>query len=217
MTKLYRGPRRKNGYAMLGRILTGSFFRIPVTLFPLRPWAVSWAMLLLMAPCAWAAAESGSLEYPIKAAYLYKFGNYVDWPKPSFPNPASPFNICLVGDDPFGSLLDSAVEGQKVEGRAIALRRLKSVNRDSGCHILYLGLTDPQRAGQVLEVVRGESVLVVSDAGSGAPGMIQFVLKDNRVRFNIDDDLARSSGLAISSKLLSLAVSVKSKSTGEAR
>jgi len=176
------------------------------------------ASALALAPfVSWGAADSNSLEYPIKAAYLYKFGNYVEWPKPAFANSGSPFNLCLVGDDPFGALLDSAVEGQHVDGRAIVLRRLKSVSRDSGCHILYLGIADPQRAGQVLESVRGESVLVVSDAGSGASGMIQFVLKDNRVRFNIDDDLARNSGLTISSKLLALAVTVKSKSSGEAR
>ena len=163
------------------------------------------------------AADSGSLEYPIKAAYLYKFGNYVEWPKPAFPNAGSPFNLCVVGDDPFGALLDSAVDGQHVDGRAIVLHRLKSVARDSGCHILFLGIADPQRAGQALESLRGEAVLTVSDARSGAAGMIQFVLKDNRVRFNIDDDMARSSGLAISSKLLALAVSVKSKSSGEGR
>ncbi len=177
----------------------------------------AWSALLLVPSCSWGAADNGSLEYPIKAAYLYKFGNYVEWPKPAFPNAGSPFNLCVVGDDPFGALLDSAVEGQRVGGRAIVLRRLKSVSHDSGCHILYLGVADPQRAGQVLEAVRGESVLVVSDAGSGASGMIQFMLKDNRVRFNIDDDMAKSSGLAISSKLLSLAVTVKSKSSGEAR
>lgn len=175
------------------------------------------ATLAALPHVSWGAADSGSLEYPIKAAYLYKFGNYVEWPKPAFPNAGSPFNVCVVGDDPFGALLDSAVEGQRVEGRAIVLHRLKSVSRDSGCHILYLGIADRERAGQVLETMRGESVLIVSDTASGAPGMIQFVLKDNRVRFNIDDDMARSSGLTISSKLLSLAVIVKSKSTGEAR
>lgn len=194
----------------------------PISARPLRRglWrlaAFAWAALLLAPPLSSGAVEGGSLEYPIKAAYLYKFGNYVEWPKPAFSSAGSPLNLCVVGDDPFGPLLDSAVEGQRIEGRAIALRRLKSVGRDSGCHILYLGVADPQRAGQVLETVRGESVLIVSDAGSGAPGMIQFVLRDNRVRFNIDDDMARSSGLTISSKLLSLAVTVKSRSSGEAR
>ncbi len=179
--------------------------------------AAALSVLLLASPGSWAVADSGSLEYPIKAAYLYKFGNYVEWPKPAFANPGSPLNLCVLGDDPFGNLLDSAVDGQRIDGRTIVLRRLKSVGHESGCHILYLGIADPQRAGQALESVRGESVLVVSDAGSGAPGMIQFVLKDNRVRFNIDDDMAKSSGLTISSKLLALAVTVKSKSPGEAR
>ncbi|MBV8635608.1 MAG: YfiR family protein [Burkholderiaceae bacterium] len=174
------------------------------------------ALVLLLPLCA-GAADSETLEYPIKAAYLYKFGNYVDWPKQVFANAASPLNLCVVGDDPFGPLLDKAVEGQQVDGRSVALRRLKTIGRDSGCHILYLGIAEPQRAGQALDAVRGEPILVVSDARSGAPGMIQFVLKDNRVRFNIDDDMAHGSGLTISSKLLALAVAVKSKSSGEAR
>ena len=174
-------------------------------------------MLLMAASLCVRAADSDTLEYPIKAAYLYKFGNYVEWPRQAFAGAASPLNLCVVGDDPFGSLLDSAVEGQHIDGRAIALRRLKAIGRDSGCHILFLGIADPQRAGQALETVRGEAILVVSDARSGAPGTIQFVLKDNRVRFNIDDDMARGSGLTISSKLLALAVAVKSKSSGEAR
>ena len=175
------------------------------------------SLSILLPPCAGGAEERSSLEYPIKAAYLYKFGNYVEWPKPAFPGPGSPLNLCVVGDDPFGTLLDKAVDGQQVDGRTIVLRRLKSVGRESGCHILFLGVADPQRAASMLDALRGESVLTVSDAGSGASGMIQFVLKDNRVRFNIDDDMARGSGLAISSKLLALAVAVKSKSSGEAR
>ena len=97
------------------------------------------------------------------------------------------------------------------------LRRMKTIGRDSGCHILFLAVADRERAGQVMEAVRGEAILVVSDTRSGTPGTIQFVLKDNRVRFNIDDDMAHGSGLTISSKLLSLAVAVKSKSSGEAR
>jgi len=142
------------------------------------------------------------LEYAVKAAYLAKFPFYVDWPPAVFPAPGSPLNLCVVGEDPFGSVLDEAVAGQQVQGHAVTIRRLKGSARDPNCHIAYLG-TDAR-----LENWRNGTVLVVTD-GVNAPGMINFVLKDNRVRFIVDDDAAAQSGLTISSKLLSVALAVK--------
>jgi len=148
------------------------------------------------------------LEWAVKAAYLAKFGFYVEWPRDAFDGPTGPLNLCVVGDDPFGNLLDDAVAGQRVEGRPISVRRLKSVARGSGCHIAYVG--NETRTAAVIDNVRGSPTLVVTDAGSAVPGgVIQFVLKDNRVRFAIDDEAAAQNGINVSSKLLNLALSVK--------
>jgi hypothetical protein len=156
-----------------------------------------------------AAAPAEPLEYAVKAAFLSKFGFYVDWPNGAFAGPAAPLSLCVVGDDPFGNLLDDAVAGQGGAGRPIVVRRLKTVARDSGCHIAYLG--GEPRPGTALETLRGSAALVVTDARNPVPttGTIHFVLRDNRVRFSIDDEAASQSGLAISSKLLGLALSVK--------
>ena len=154
-----------------------------------------------------AAGAAESLEWAVKAAYLAKFGFYVEWPAEAFEGPGGTLNLCVVGDDPFGSLIDDAVAGQKVGGRAISVRRLKNLARGSGCHIAYVG-SEP-RPPAVVENVRGSPMLVVTDASSATPGVIQFVLKDNRVRFSIDDEAAAQNGINVSSKLLSLAVSVK--------
>jgi hypothetical protein len=150
---------------------------------------------------AWAAEP---LEYAVKAAYLAKFAFYVEWPPTAFSGPTSPLLLCIVGDDPFGGAIDEAVAGQQVQGRAISVRRMKSVTRDSGCHIAYVG-SDARG-----ENLRGGSVLVVSDSPSGG-GVINFVLRDNKVRFTVDDEAAFQNGLAISSKLLSVALSVRAR------
>ena len=160
---------------------------------------------------AWTtAAWAGSLEYPVKATYLYKFAPFVIWPEAAFSGATSPFVICILGDDPFGPVLDQAVSSQRVGQRPLVVRRLDHVDRGMGCQILYLGGARGQSAGDAIAAVRGTPVLTVTDAARAEPqGVIHFVVRDNRVRFQIDDQAAAQNGLAISSKLLSLAVSVR--------
>ncbi len=111
--------------------------------------------------------------------------------------------LCVVGDDPFGSLLDEAAAGQQVQGHPLVLRRVgaRALGRESGCHIAWVG-TEVRP-----EALRGSSTLVVTDGGGA--GMINFVVRDNRVRFPVDDEAAAQNGLVISSKLLNVALSVK--------
>ena len=153
------------------------------------------------------AAAAEPLEYAVKAAYLTKFGIYVDWP--DMPAANSPINLCIAGEDPFGKALDSAAAGQQPGGRPIMVRRLKAATRESGCQIVYVAGSEPA-AAQTVEALRGSSVLTVSDArDSGA--VINFVIQDNRVRFEIDAAAAERNNLVLSSKLLALAVNVKGK------
>jgi hypothetical protein len=160
-----------------------------------------------------AAAENEPLEFAVKAAYLSKFGVYVEWPNSAFSSASSAFNLCVIGEDPFGAELDKATANQRIGSRAIVVRRLKTVERDSGCHILYISSADRRSIRQVIEAVHGGNVLVVSDAASQAAvgSIINFVIKDNRVRFDIDEEAAAKNGLTISSKLLGLALNVKRK------
>lgn len=169
-----------------------------------------WAVLVLWLPGAVLAAEGDALEYAVKATYLYKFAAYVDWPASAFATPGSPLALCIAGDDPFGASLDSAVREQRVAGRPLVVRRIKSVARDADCHILFAGGADPQRA-QFLAAVRGSAVLTVTDRheSGGAAGIIDFVMRDNRVRFDIDEGAATRGGLVISSKLLKLALNLR--------
>lgn len=165
------------------------------------------ALLLAVRP---AAAQEGVLERAIKATYLYKFAPFVEWPTTAFESPQSPFVICVIGDDPFADVLGNAVAGQRISGRPIAIRRLSAPNR-SGCQILFaVGSQTPS----ALAAVRGAPVLTVTDSEENArtKGIINFVIRDNHVRFQIDNAAAAANGLVISSKLLSLAVDVTPKS-----
>lgn len=171
-----------------------------------RPWRLGAAALL--ATLAHAAAAQTPLEIAVKATDLYKFAAFVDWPPSAFSGPAEPAVLCVAGDDPFGPLLDQAVRGQKIGGRPITVMRLDHVSHGAPCNILFAASSRRQPPAEALREVRGEPVLTITDdAGDpNARGMIDFVLREGRVRFRIDPRLAERSGLLISSKLLSLAV-----------
>jgi len=145
----------------------------------------------------------------VKAGFLVKFGAYVAWPAAALPDGA-PLTICTVGDDPIGALVDSAAQGQTVGGRAVQVRHLDSVDRDSGCQIAFLA------DGVSSDAIRGAPVLTVTDgAGAARRGMIDFTLVDGRVSFSIDQAAATAAGLTISSKLLQIAASVRQQERQE--
>lgn len=167
-----------------------------------------------LAPVAALAALGGAasaadlpLEYAVKASYLYKFAPFVQWPSSAFAGAADPLAICIVGQDPFGSVLDDAVRGQRVNGHPIVVRHIDTVRPGVSCHILFAG--SGEGAEEMLHAVARQPVLTVTDRSRGvAGGMIQFVMVSGRVRFLIDEGAAQQSGVSISSKLLGLALSV---------
>jgi hypothetical protein len=169
--------------------------------------------LMLLAPLTGARGERDALEMAVKATYLYKFAPFVEWPAAAFASPTAPLMLCVVGNDPFGEMLDRAAWGARDGDHPVAVRRLRVVAGASGCHIVYAAGSAAQPVGDILAALRGRPVLTVADAGAqSAPAIIQFVTADNRLRFDIDAAAAAESGLVISSKLLSLAVHVRSRS-----
>jgi len=168
------------------------------------------AMLLVTANPAM-PADTDSLELAVKATFLYKFQFYITWPPRAFAAGTDPFNLCIVGDDPFGDLIDQAVNGQTAGGHRVAVRRLRAVSAADHCQMMYLATDDPQLARRELSAVGGLPVLTVTDAidDDSAKGMINFVVADDRVRFEIDNAQAARNGLAVSSKLLGVALAVR--------
>lgn len=173
--------------------------------------ALQWVAILI--GVLWIAfgttARGQSADSPVKAAFLPKFAPFVDWPPDAFAAPDSAFVICILGPDPFGPVLDKAVAGRKLKDHPIIVRRIAVASRD--CHVLYLGLKKSQDVREALKAVQGAPVLTVTDGArqQAAHGVVHFTVKDNRVRFAIDDQAAAENGLTISSKLMNLAVSVK--------
>ena len=157
----------------------------------------------------WApAANAGEpLELAVKATYLYKLAPFVDWRPGTFPDPAGPFTLCVIGDDPFGPVLDRAVMGQRVDNHPIVVRRLPTATPKSDCALAFVAGSKSQSVKDGLRQLIGTSVLTVTDNQS-SPGIVDFVNEDGRVRLRIDDEAAQTNGLEISSKLLKLATSV---------
>lgn len=179
-----------------------------------RRWRIVVAAAVLLGPLlGWSQpgfAQSAS-EYELKAAFLYKFAGFVNWPEPL--QSASPVRLCVVGDDPFGPALDRIVSGQTVAGRPIAVERFAVAQRGIPCHVAYLAGSRIQTTRDALAALKGQPVLAVTDE-SRAPadkGIIHFLVRQNRLRFEIDDLQAAENHLTLSSKLLSLATTVKAR------
>jgi len=178
-------------------------------------WAGAVALALAMAAPAPTRAEQGSLEYAVKANYLYKFAPFVGWPESAFVSASSPFYLCIAGDDTFDGVLDQAVRGQFLNQHPISVRRLRPADSPTGCHILFAAGSRARSASDILRAIRGEPILTVTDQAGGPSGaIIQFVIVNNRVRFIIDAAAAAANRVTISSKLLSLAMAVKSGGGG---
>lgn len=149
-----------------------------------------------------------SLASAVKAAYLLKFAPYVAWPQAG----GGAFVICIVGHDPFGGLLDRVAQGQAIAERPVIVRRMDEIDAGAPCQVAFLGGGKRQSVAQALAAVRRAPVLTITDGAIGtARGMIHFELTGDRVRFLIDDQAAAVSALSISSKLLSLALSVRTR------
>jgi hypothetical protein len=159
-----------------------------------------------------AAADPDVNEFTIKAAYISKFGGFIRWPEGAFSSDTSPITICVLGDSPVGSALTKAAS-RPIGNRPVAVRTIKTFAPGSGCHILYTGDANAERISQTLKAARGSGVLTVTDVAgleASAP-VINFVMKENHVRFEIDEGAAFDNGLTISSQLLGLAISVKTR------
>lgn len=169
------------------------------------------AVAALLRPDA-ALSQTQAIEYAVKATYLYKFAPFVQWPDTALASLGS-FDICVVGHDPFGAILDEAVHGQEARGQPIAVRRLSAISTANDCRIVFAGGSPAQSVSEILRAVAGQPVLTVTDSALSRTekGIVHFVIHDDRVRFEIDDQAASENGLLISSKVLSLALSVRAR------
>jgi hypothetical protein len=161
-------------------------------------------------------AGQSPTEYQVKAAYLFNFLKFVEWPDDSPPDPHGKWVIGFVGDSPIGQELTQLVEGKNVQGRDLQVKKFQAADNLRGCNILFIGESEKKRLPSILAVLRGSSVLTVADMDNfiGSGGMIQFVVEDARVRVAIDVGATGRARLRVSSKLLSLARAVTGTERG---
>ena len=154
---------------------------------------------------AQARAETPPLsEYQVKAVFLFNFAQFVEWPARAFPDPQAPFVIGVVGKDPFGPDLDAVVRGETIDHRPLVIERYRNIGEVHNCNILFIGRSEMGELPHILEVLKGRSILTVTDAEDGDPTgvMIRLVNRSNRIKLRIDVGAARAGNLVISSKLL---------------
>ena len=154
------------------------------------------------------SAAPRSQEYALKAAFLFNFTKFVDWPPTAFADEKSPLNLCVLGnDDPFETSLDELVANETVNGRPIAVRRLTRGADPGACHVLFIPRTERERQLEVLAGLRGAAVLTVGESERflADGGLINFFLDLKRIRFEVNLPAVERTPLKISSKLLRLA------------
>jgi hypothetical protein len=162
----------------------------------------------LLAGAVTAAAQPPRApEYEVKAAFLYNFAKFVDWPPRAFPDSSTPLRICVLGRDPFGDTLSRIGQGKSISGRPITSQAVRSSADARPCHILFIGSSDPAFLKPALALLHNLPVLTVGESNDflSLGGMINFVLEQDRVRFEINLEAAESHHLKLSSKLLAVA------------
>lgn len=173
-----------------------------------RTLAVTALVLMVLACPAVHLRAQAANEYEVKAAFLYKFASFVEWPPESANGSVC---IAVVGQDPFGAALDEVVKGKTINGRGFLIKRFKTGQDAAACHIVFISASEKIRVRSILDRLQGISILTVSDIPGFCQGggMIDFELLDQKIRFEINPEAAERAGLRVSSKLLSVAKIVR--------
>ena len=180
---------------------TQPFMRLRATLI------LSLSLVWLLAPGGGRAQESPPTEYQLKAAFLLNFAKFVEWPPAAFAEATSPIVLGVLGENPFGNVLEQTIRGKTINNRPLVTRVFSSSAEATNCHILFISASEKARLPEILATLRTASVLTVgeTDRFTESGGMINFVRQGNKTRFQINEAAAKNVGLKISSKLLSLA------------
>jgi hypothetical protein len=170
----------------------------------LAPLLAMTAMLRCATVCR---AGEPSQEYKVKAAFIYNFARFIEWPAEVFGGGDAPFVIGVVGADPFNGALEQAVAGKRVGSRTVVVKHFATADDLGPCQILFVATGDEELQTRILQKVQNQHVLTVgeSDTFDADGGCLRFVLENSKMRFEINTDATDQAKLKISSKLLKLA------------
>jgi YfiR/HmsC-like len=173
-------------------------------------WAIP-AVSVFVSTLPLAGQKTKPTQFDVEAAYLYQFSRFVQWPAAnSSSNRRASFPICVLGRDPFGRILDDTIRGETVDGVPLVAKRIDTAGDVSNCRVVFIGASEENRIAETLGTFRGVPVLTVSEISDfvARGGMVQFVLREGKVRFAINFTSAEKAGLTLSSQLLKVAVEV---------
>jgi hypothetical protein len=153
------------------------------------------------------AGDQAAREYEIKAAFLYNFAAYVEWPRAAFPETDSPIVVCVVGADPFDGALERTLQGKTAQGRPLSIRRVATAKEARGSHIVFLPAAESGKVAEVAGILGGTSALLVGEAeGLARKGTVfNFAVEDGRIKLEVNAGAAEKAGLRLGSKLLKIA------------
>lgn len=169
------------------------------------------AVCALFACTILCAQQTKPSEYQIKATYLYNFGKFVKWPATAPANKGDTFAVCVLGQDPFGLILDATLAGEALDGKPVVLKRIPRPQDATDCRILFISSTEEKHLKEILTVLDEAGVLTVSDMPgfTRRGGIIQFIFEGEKIRFEINLASAESARLVFSSELLKVAASIR--------
>lgn len=166
------------------------------------------ALLFVLCNCEIVFSQSQKeIEYRFKAVYLFNFLQFTEWSDSAFENSNSPIIIGVFGEDPFGAVLDEAIQSEKINGRSIVVRRFRWIDEIAHCHALFVSTSEKENVNSILRRIADLPILTVSDMNrfGDSGGAITFYVESNKIRFEVNMQALRRSGLKLSSKLLRLA------------
>ena len=172
-------------------------------------------LLMLLAPrTALAQNELQAPEPRVKAAFLFKFGSYVEWPTDTFATATAPFTIGVIDADALADELTAIVAGHNVDGRPVVVRKLHAGDATTGLNVVFIGNASRRRLAEILAPMKGRATLAVTESEGALElgSMINFVIVDGKVRFDVALSPAEGSSLKISSRLLAVARAVRGPS-----
>jgi hypothetical protein len=146
-------------------------------------------------------------DYQVKAAYLYSFAKFVEWPPRKFTDASSPIVFCIISDQAFQQELDRVVRGKSISGHTVAVMTMPEGEQLRRCHIVFINSAGSKQIRQTLETLRGSAVLTVGETTEFVKqgGIIRFLLEDDRVQFEVNHKSATGEGVYISARLLGVA------------
>jgi hypothetical protein len=165
------------------------------------------AVITLLGLALLCGADEPSQEYKVKAAFIFNFARFIDWPAVVFATDDAPFVIAVVGTDPFNGALEQAVAGKKIGGHRVEIRHFESAENVGPCQILFVQSTDDDTQGRIIQKVQGSAVLTIGESENFTSngGAFRFFTEDNKMRFEVNTDATDRARLRVSSKLLKLA------------